>query len=86
MINQNTDESSTREKYVMRAIRQSLGKTQDQMAQTLGMHRLGYQKWERGDRGINLSFEQVVLLERELAAIGKRFSDYWPEPAESSSN
>lgn len=56
------------------------------MAEALGIHLRSYKKWERGERGVSLTFEQIVYLERELSGIGKRFSDYWPEPAEPSPN
>ena len=37
----------------LKALRHTLGKTQPQMADTLGLSVGGYRKWEHGDRSIS---------------------------------
>jgi transcriptional regulator with XRE-family HTH domain len=84
MIDHDPDNLARAEGQVLKQIRLDLGKKQTEMASLLGMHYGGYQKWEQGQRGVNLTMEQVVLLDRHLATLGKRFSDYWL-PAEHES-
>jgi transcriptional regulator with XRE-family HTH domain len=78
MISEKPSSATTQAQLALKAIRQDLKRRQRDMAEALGIHLHSYKKWERGERGVSLSFEQIVTLERELNSIGKRFSDYWP--------
>jgi transcriptional regulator with XRE-family HTH domain len=84
MIDHNGLNTTAQGRATLKAIRLELNQTQESMARLLGLNTRSYQKWEGGERGVNLSMEQVVLLDRHLAILGKRFSDYWP-PAEHES-
>ena len=46
----------------LRTLRHSLGLTQPQMAERLGVSTSGYRKWEQGERGI--SGPVLILLEQ----------------------
>jgi transcriptional regulator with XRE-family HTH domain len=84
MIDHSDLNATDQGRATLKAIRLELKQTQESMARLLGINTRSYQKWEGGERGVNLTMEQVVLLDRHLATLGKRFSDYWL-PAEHES-